>query len=337
MFAMRFIFRVLRQFRDYKQSNFKKIPLFILVLIISSCYSDSNGVGSITDYYQTKNNDLFDLQLRGKVKSIHETVYSAVKKFGTVSKGDKTYDDESDNIESAMQFNENGNILNVRKLDFDGNLSHEEKYEYNENGIKIRYVWNNLEDDYKEEIIYKLNQDDEIFESIFSSDYGNDKTSYLYDDNGNKIEELKYDSSGKLIYKRLFEYNKSGSLIEEKRFNEENLSGIYKYNDSGKVIEESWIDYAGEITKCIYKYDKRGNNTKIICSDSDGKIVDKVMNKYNQMNDKVRSEITDEVSNRYYSSSWEYNYDIHGNWTEKIVHIYKKPTFFIERKIKYYE
>lgn len=55
------------------------------------------------------------------------------------------------------------------------------------------------------------------------------------------------------------------------------------------------------------------------------------------MNDKIRTKIVDEADNHYYSSSWEYNYDIHGNWIEKIVHIYKKPMFFIEREIEYYK
>ena len=77
-----------------------------------------------------KKNDLTEENLKGKVKSIKETTYKAVDKFGQIEKGDVL--NNYFNI-----YNEKGNKIEDNFYDSDGNLSSKDTYEYDEKGNKI--------------------------------------------------------------------------------------------------------------------------------------------------------------------------------------------------------
>jgi len=47
----------------------------------------------------------------------------------------------------------------------------------------------------------------------------NSKWTYKYDENGNKIEEIWYNSDGSLLDKRTYLYDENGNQIERIRFN----------------------------------------------------------------------------------------------------------------------
>ena len=98
----------------------KKIILAILsVLRLVSCKQSE------------KKNDLTEENLKGKVKSIKETPYEAVDKFGQIEKGNVLYDDGT----SFTIYNEKGNIIEENYHNSNGRLyeKHTYKYEYDKN------------------------------------------------------------------------------------------------------------------------------------------------------------------------------------------------------------
>ena len=131
-----------------------------------------------------KKNDLTEENLKGKVKSIKETTYKAVDKFGQIEKGDVL--NNYFNI-----YNEKGNKIEDNSYDSDGSLNSKTTYKYDKKGNKI------------EENIYDSN-------GKFVR-----KTTYKYDKKGNIIEEKSYYPDGSLIYKNTYKYDEKGNMIEE--------------------------------------------------------------------------------------------------------------------------
>ena len=76
-----------------------------------------------------KKNDLTEANLNGKVKSVYTTSFEAIEKFGEIEKGDKRWQDydESDN---KLIYNDNGNRIEEKNYDEDGELVNEYSYEY---------------------------------------------------------------------------------------------------------------------------------------------------------------------------------------------------------------
>ena len=174
-----------------------------------------------------KKNDLTEENLKGKVKSIKETTYKAVDKFGQIEKGDVL--NNYFNI-----YNEKGNKIEDNFYDSDGNLSSKDTYEYDEKG-------NNIE---------KNNYD--------SDGSLNSKTTYKYDKKGNKIEDNSYDSDGSLNSKTTYKYDEKGNMIEyntDGRFGEK-YTYKYEYDKNNNWIQQ--VTYEDnkpiQITERIIEY-----------------------------------------------------------------------------------
>lgn len=146
----------------------KKIILAILsVLRLVSCKQSE------------KKNDLTEENLKGKVKSIKETTYEAVEKFGQIEKGDALYDDDAFPF---TIYNEKGNKIEEYWYNSDGSLLYKSTYKYDEKGNKIE-------------------------ENSYDSDGRlHSKYTYKYDEKGNIIEENWYDSDGSLYEKHTYKY-----------------------------------------------------------------------------------------------------------------------------------
>ena len=104
----------------------EKIILVILsVLCLVSCNQSE------------KKNDLTEENLKGKVKSIKETTYEAVDKFGQIEKGDILVDSSAVYTDDGRFkiYNEKGNKIEENWYDSDGSLyeKHTYKYEYDKN------------------------------------------------------------------------------------------------------------------------------------------------------------------------------------------------------------
>ena len=108
-----------------------------------------------------KKNDLTEENLKGKVKSIKETLYEAVDKFGQIEKGDvlvdssavytddghfKIYNEKGNKIEenyynsngrlyskTTYKYDEKGNIIEENHYDSNGRLDSKYTYEYDKN------------------------------------------------------------------------------------------------------------------------------------------------------------------------------------------------------------
>ncbi|MFJ1435169.1 hypothetical protein ACILFN_07460, partial [Capnocytophaga canimorsus] len=166
-----------------------------------------------------ENNDWKRDNLKGKVKSVRETPYYVVEKFGEIQKG------RIKSFITSYIYNEQGNLIEDNRYNSDGSLSR--------------------------------------------------KTACKYDTNGNRIEENWYNSDGSLSWKTAFKYDTNGNLIEANSYNSDgSLSGktACKYDTNGNLIEANGYNSDGSLYATdiyTYEYDKYGNWVKRIMYNND--------------------------------------------------------------------
>ena len=173
----------------------------IILAILSVLYLVSYGQ---LEKKSEKKNDLTEENLKGKVKSIKETPYEAVEKFGQIEKGDmlNTY------FTIFTIYNKKGNTIEENDYNSDGSLFSKFTYKYDEKG----------------NIIEKNDYD-----SDGSLNY---KTTYKYDEKGNMIEANFYNSDGSLSFKLTYKYDEKGNMIEATYYNSDgrlDSKTTYKY------------------------------------------------------------------------------------------------------------
>lgn len=163
---------------------------------------------------------------------------------------------------------------------------------------------------FKSSRILSFNEDGNLLLEVCNSeDYSSEET-YIYDSNGNLIEEstsiinqittYKYNSNnhiieencyerieslgenisfntkikGNLICSTVYDFDSNGALIKEKKYNSDKCLTeytIYKYDSDGKIKEENVYDsYRRLEERTIYKYDSNGNMIEANSYDSDG-------------------------------------------------------------------
>ena len=123
----------------------KKIILVILSVLCLVSYGQ-------LEKKSEKKNDLTEENLKGKVKSIKETTYKAVDKFGQIEKGDVL--NNYFNI-----YNEKGNKIEDNSYDSDGRLHSKYTYKYDEKGNMIEENWYESDGSLYEKHTYKYEYD----------------------------------------------------------------------------------------------------------------------------------------------------------------------------------
>ena len=96
-----------------------------------------------------------------------------------------------------------------------------------------------------------------------------------FDESGYKIEEIKYDASGKTKIILKYIYDDSHNCIEEDSYKPGGKLDfkkvfVYKYDDAGRITEKKWVTQDGKLNKETLKYDPAGNVSERIGFKVDG-------------------------------------------------------------------
>ncbi|TAL59495.1 MAG: hypothetical protein EPN85_09245 [Bacteroidetes bacterium] len=87
-----------------------------------------------------------------------------------------------------------------------------------------------------------------------------------YNENGNRIDWNKFDSTGNLLYRHTYKYDEIGNPLEENWYNPDSslyFMAIFKCDDNGNSIEENDYRPDGSLrTMSLYTYDVKGNKIK---------------------------------------------------------------------------
>lgn len=242
----------MKKFNPYIQSIFLVVFSVFIFTSTSSC-SD------------TKSIHLDEIKLKGNVKSIKETSYEAIQKDGKIVPGKRAK--PSWKKDTYRGFNRKGEIIEELIYNTDGSLrsictlktlnknsvaasifkpSGELKFRqitnYNDQGKLVEKVRFNLDGETLVRNLYLYNENGNRIEDLQylnSQENPSIKTTYKYDMHGNKVEEYMYNPEGRLIAKWLSKYDEQNSLVEEN----------YYYADGNLSAQEVYS----------YEFDKKGN------------------------------------------------------------------------------
>lgn len=287
--------------------------------------------------YPEIENDRKTLKLNSEVKTLEEYTwrYFDGEKRGTFSSHNDFY----------TVFNEKG--FEIKRIEYkQTSASHIDnfyllEFEYNKNRL-VEKTKSKLKDG--EKIVYN----------------------FVYDSNGNLIEERKNDKT-EVFYK----YDKVGNLIEEKHYsnsdlwyavklnyvNDKEVEAIYydkeekfikkiqtSYNEQGikaEVFEYSENEYFYPYLNRQIRtyYNANGNIEKIVEYNGDGEIQEITKNKYDNFGNIVESSDYDKFGKISVTFTYSYEYDSNNNWIKKVMYCnsarngYKDIT---ERRIEYF-
>jgi len=166
------------------------------------------------------------------------------------------------------------------------------KKERKKNKIKSTTEWETTTTDGKSST-YKTTYEefDKAGHSILKIDYAPDgtileKSSAVYDNNGNKISETEFNAEKKRDIKRTFRYNALKDKVEEN-----------EYHSSGELL-----------AKTVYTYDANGNKLTETETDAAGNVVKKNTYTYNSKNLKTGKSSAAGLKKKEKSKKWDYVY-----------------------------
>jgi len=310
-----------------------KIKLFSILIILFlfvNCTNEKNknsknldsNTSSAKEEIISKNvdNNLAELDLKGKVRSIKRYSYEVSSKFGEIIKGRV--------IEAKESFyNPEGNKTEIIEYDDNGKLTQKDEFSYNsQNLIKIS-IETNLQFDIKDTLSYNYSyyKPDKIKEIKILKSNGSLKNKILYNEQDYVKEDIVYRANGKPFIGNSYLYDSTGNKIEMKRTyyrKDIRTSKIeFSYNKNNNIAKQTEYKQDGSILKTIiYEYDTKGNVVKEIPSST------------HYVNDNL--EIVEDKSKVTYT--YKYEFDSKHNWLKKITYINDMPTNMDIRTIEYY-
>lgn len=212
----------------------------------------------------------------GVLSEIHITKYdengNKIEKKGQNDDGDLVF-------KTTYKYDENNNMTEEKRLEDDGGLDYKFTYKYDENGIIIKRAYTDGDNFHRRTTYFRYDENGNMIEQKWHGKDGSlyFKETYKYDENGNKINTFS-SSTDDSFYRRTFfgnskhyKYDSLSNEIEKKWDFEPNHKYIYKYDNNNSLIEKSCYTINDSLYfRQIYKYDENGNVIENSCYDADG-------------------------------------------------------------------
>ncbi|MCX7677606.1 MAG: RHS repeat protein [Spirochaetes bacterium] len=147
---------------------------------------------------------------------------------------------------------------NVYQLDKKGTITKEIIYLYNSHSMTITYLYDERNNVIETKSEWPNSSNTEILRS-----------KYVYDNNGNILEETAIHGDGRFAWHNKYTYDKNNNKITFEHTNYAGAKSItkYLYNNNGKLVEE----YDNDSKQTSYQYDQQGRMTLKFCHTYDKK------------------------------------------------------------------
>lgn len=244
----------------------------------------------------------------GNVKSLRETSYGVIEKFGKITKGKI--------------------ILNFGKIFFNRNGKEIEKYVYDRFNKDIETKWTYKYDDKgnvieKNDYMFVQHLSTKSFKNKYykgvlveqEEHLGNHlwkKIHYKYDDKLNVVQQVTYDKYGEIIERIIYRYDENGNVITKKWYLNNKLFShkSYKYTfhkDFYKCLVYREDKRRRLVGKEIFNYDENGNIIEEIEYHTDGKIRRTKLNLYNVNGNIIKKKVYNHKGIMIIKNNFQYN------------------------------
>ena len=334
----------------------------ILLIIYFSIFSCSKSKSS-----SEKKNDASEFGLNGKVKSVKSEIYSLIPEKDTFRIGEKV-NGMSEDRNSLMQFNQQGNLTSSMEFLYNGKVSNQAIYTYDEKErltkrkeidnygkgsfLDYEFIYNSQDSvtqttisDNSFKRIYKIERDEKN-RAIKSEATQNDTVVLIY--------ILKYDQNGNVIVENEFRKKDVPIKIVERTFNKENLKEkeqVVEYNtwdtlsyenrffynkNKNLILEKDYIENDSNYTENKYSYHNNGEIKEHIITPVGSRRFVILTQKFNKNGDRI--ELSRTPSDNKPKEVWNnrFKYDSNNNWIEKLEFKDNRPLYIVKRTIEYY-
>ena len=296
------------------ECKMKKTGLVILMVLLSflvlltGCSKKSKVIAK-PDFGKT---DLQEMNIKGEVSSLREVSYSAVDKFGTITR-DQFVSDE------YHAFNEDGFITERIKYLADGTIEYRQSFKRDEKMKKLEMNQTDSTGKDQGKFIYKNDDQGNNTElTCYSPDNSVQwKYIYDYDSNNNVTEDSYYGSDGTLSFKNLYTYDENNNKIDYKQ-----------YNNNSQLVESSTYEYAG--TSDVKIYSGPGKMKESVEYDADDEIKFTRTYSYGMFGDRIE-QIVENANLVETSFTDKYEYGEDNNWTKKVAYRNGIPYNMVDR------
>lgn len=246
----------------------------------------------------------------------------------------------SHTLANVFEYDEYGNITKIAQKLIDGTICNESYYKnnYDKDGnlVSIEYCDKDGNLTGTKTVLDKYGRVTE-FVNVYN-DYG--RTEYKYDDNGNKIQAIRYNKYDEIISDVGYVYDENSNLLSvtiDGKIDREYENGVlkksYVYDEEGNITGERFFDEHGHLYLYIlsgsydplgfehkneykneYEYDKNGNLT--VYRRNSALAQRTITYKYDENNNLVSKTQFDGDNNETLKE--EYKYDKNGRMTKKM-------------------
>ena len=244
--------------------------LTILLVFFCSCSTLSKRVKSESqkENIQKAKNDLVVDLLHGKVLSVREIQYNLGDKSGQIPTDTTgriltnriTFYNQEGNTSEVSNFIHLGpgkNVFSKRVFKYDDRGYKTESHVFNADGspsgFKTTYVYNDKGDLMEER---QFREDDSLVQ----------RKTYMYDTKQNRISSV--DKRTRIMYS----YDAQGGLIEDNEYSVafDRRIRAHKYDGNGFLMLSIYYEAKGQVTSYKYEKDEQGNWIKLLGYDKNG-------------------------------------------------------------------
>lgn len=166
---------------------------------------------------------------------------------------------------------------------------------------------------------------------------------FVFDENGNCVEDLQYNEEGRLTERIVYTFDENGNEIEDKEYYENTLVKHVKrkFNAAGKMTHYEYRqpeDSQLHINKSSRTYYENGlkKEDRSTYWDEKGEIVSVHITRYDEQGNQIEN-INYKNPNEYHNHyTYRYTYDEKGNWVSREQYNFQKLLSSYNRTITYF-
>ena len=273
-------------------------------------------------------NELTRLELKGRIKSLVETEFSASDLYLEIGNG---------KIKRTVikLFNEYGNYIEVNECNAVGESVYKCIYTYDYKGREIKNDTFKFKDRLVEIHMSQYDNNDNKTNSTQFHPDGRVHAiyNYKYDKRGNLIELLTDDMDANIKYKYTYHYDDTGNVIESNYYD--------SYSAEPKELLEFLINNIELLPiflnrKTNNKYDGKGNIIESINYNQKGLVISKSTWIIDGKRNTIEYMLFNSEGGIDSKRTYKYNYDETGNWIKRTVFEKDILRDIIVREIEYY-
>ena len=233
--------------------------------------------------------------LRGRVKC----VYYEVADFSPDS---GRWIEEQRRPLKTILFNENGYVTKELLYDVEGSLSQVGSTEYDARGNKTKVLFQNPRGAVLSSRLYEYDGAGRLLECLSTEARGpiiRERCTPLYDQSGNRVEELWRYEDGAPSRRYVYEYYPTGEIAKQV---------LYKYAADG-AIDETWSSI----------YDEKGRIVQTVCCDAHGRtIAGPTRYTYDDNGVEIEGATFSLKGDLYSTTTYFYDFNTQRNWIKRL-------------------